>query len=100
MSKGWSAPVAENRVRPLNRVEQRLLKYKISAQQRSIRRYRGRSLKAAVVLWCGGSALSILAGSMREDWDISGSFIVFAIWVGLAGPIPLWSFLEDRSQRR
>ena len=50
-------------------------------------------LIVALILWAGGSVVSLLAS--RETWQI-----VLPVWAGIAILIAAWGLLEDRARRR
>src|ERR1035441_5448991 len=83
----------EETVRPLVEPERRLLKSKISSLHRRRKRYRGRLVTVALVLWAGGSGLTLLASRVASDWHI-----ILLVWAGIAASIAAWLLLEERSR--
>lgn len=86
------AAIEEN-FRPLTEPEVRLLKGKISSQDRRQKRYRGRITKISLGLWAGGSALTLLASTTSSNWSI-----ILIVWAGIAALIAVWLLLEERSR--
>jgi hypothetical protein len=87
---GIAMAAIEDSVRPLSEPELRLLSGKISSQYRRQKRYRGRIVKVALVLWAGGSALTLLANRANPRP------VVLLAWAGIAVVIAAWMLLEDR----
>jgi hypothetical protein len=65
---GSGMAALEETVRPLVEPERRLLKNRISSLHRRRKRYRRRMVTVALVLWTGGSALTLLASRATSDW--------------------------------
>lgn len=50
-------------------------------------------MTVALILWTGGSALTLLASRATSDWPT-----VLLAWAGIAALIAIWALLEERSK--